>query len=319
MKIYLNRNCSGYHWFEGSLSGDEEYIRLQYSNQVSATRKLLRGLMLHAQYEVCLAYEEGEYLLALNNIPEHVRTDEFGRPLSMQLILLSQEVEPLWKILFSRLQNNKEFSAQMSKCFASVIGGEQAYVRCKRESIVTLLNSCFKKTFSSEANKIMTKSSGELLFVNSNSRTIMKSIGFSNGLILKAEYSLRDCEQKQWLSDEDTTGSEIDIIDVEGLKKALNDARKENEELIKEIVVLRKNNTTNTPVSFEEFNSMKAKVVVLERDLEEKKREYETLFNERANFNKEFSVFSHTISRLKLLTIILSVTDIILLIMYLVK
>ena len=234
MKIYINRNCSGFHWFEGDFSANEEILKMNYAKPVPENMERLKKVMLYTQHELCLAYENGMYILSLNNIPEIERKDSYGRPLSMQLVLVDENIGLLWKILFYRLQQFENFSKEMSDCFASVLVADPPYVRCKKTLLENLFNSCSKKELSEDAKKIISGTTGRLLFVNDESRTTMKNVGFLENEILKAEHSLKQCEHIQWLI-EPTLGP--DPIRI--LKEENERLRKENEDLKNEIESLK--------------------------------------------------------------------------------
>lgn len=347
MKIYLNKNCSGYHWFEGTISGTDEIISMNYAKPVPESMPILKGLMLHSQYEACMVQENGMYILSLNNIPEHKRTDEFGRPISLQIVFLNKDVEPLWKILFNRLQYYKEFSDLLSKCFVSVIASDPQYVRCKKSLIDELLDSCYTKSFSDKASEFVNKNHRRLLYINNGSRTVMTNIGFSEDEILNAECC--GTNNVEWLID--NTSEPIDI--VEQLKKDLQDAKLREEELKSKLATseeelenvksdiealreeLKDFKRGKTPVSVDD-----KRIKQLEKDLQDAKSREETLKVQLASSRKEledvksnieslrkrleeltnlFALKNRELMRFKLTSIVLGISSTLLLLLYFIK
>lgn len=352
MKIYINRNCSGFHWFEGNFPPNEEVLKMNYAKPVSEGLKLLGKIMLYAQYEVCLAYENETYILSLNNIPEKERKDSFGRPLSMQLVFVDKNLELLWKVLFLRLQQFEIFSEEISNCFASVIAADPPYVRCKKVLFEKVLDSCREKELSKDAEQVVAKASGRLLFVNSDSRTTMKNIGFSENEVLNAEHSLLQCEKIQWMI-EPTLGpdpirilkeksesfnnkiedfnNKIDEIKILKDKLGISENALVQERLSNEILrdVNRKQQEQIEQYAkeIEELiksqnpseKSLLEKIEVLERELTEIKSENTSLLEDKTEKHKLIEEKNQKILRFKLISIGLSIVSILLLSLYLFK
>lgn len=328
MKIFLNKNCSGYHWFEGKISGCEEYVSMQYAEPVPKSMEILRGLMLHSQYETCLAYEQSFYILSLNNLPEHRRTDEFGRPISLQIVFLSKNVEQLWKVLFYRLQYKKIFSDLLSKCFVSVMATDDQFVRCNVHSLENLLNSCYAKSFSDAALNISSRENERLLYVNRNSRLVMNNIGFSEDEIKKAEYN--EVEHIEWLIDKNVT--ENVSTDLKPQEKILEGTspifseEKENTHLEEEI----KQNTNNAPTN--EFEnealivdnvSLNNQIELLNKKLQESEEQNKMLKADLASsesmINRITTEKNIELMRFKLVSIVQGIVFVLLLILYIIK
>ena len=352
MKIYINKNCSGFHWFEGDFSSNEEVLKMNYAQPVSEGMKLLEKIMLYAQYEVCLAHENRVYILSLNNIPEKERKDSFGRPLSMQLVFVDENLELLWKVLFLRLQQFEEFSEEISKCFAAVIAADPPYVRCRKALLESIFSSCFQKALSQDAEQVVAKASGRLLFVNSDSRTTMKNIGFSENEVLNAEHSLRQCEQMQWLVDsvseppisKDELEKKIKELEekirelesqdyikvlkeeIDKLKGGLVHERLSNS-ILSEVNNKLQENIKQLEKKIEELKdsenvsdkSLLERIKGLESKISELKSENEDLLRDRTEIHKLIEEKNKTILRFKLISIGLGIVSVLLLVFYLFK
>lgn len=353
MKIYINRNCSGFHWFEGDFPPKEEVLKMNYAKPVSEGMKLLEKIMLYAQYEICLAYENETYILSLNNIPEKERKDSFGRPLSMQLVFVDKNLELLWKVMFYRLQYFESFAKEISDCFASVLVADPPYVKCKKTLLENLFNSYSKKVLSEDAKKIVSRATGRLLFVNDESRTTMKNIGFSENEILKAKHSLKQCEQIQWLIEPTLDPNPIEKLrsENESLKNDIEDLKTENKspdeiknlknklevsentliqerlsnEILKGVNKKQQKQIEQYTKRIEELmksqnpseNSLFEKIEVLERELNEIKSENASLLEEKTEMRKLIEEKNRKILRFKLLSIGLGIVSILLLSFYL--
>lgn len=358
MKIYINRNCSGFHWFEGDFSANEGILKMNYAKPVPENMERLKKIMLYTQHELCLACENGMYILSLNNIPEIERKDSFGRPLSMQLVLVDENIGLLWKVLFYRLQQFEYFSKEISDCFASVLVAAPPYVRCKKTLLESLFNSCSEKEFSEDAKKIVSGTTGRLLFVNDESRTTMKNVGFSENEILKAEHSLKQCEHIQWLVEPVLGPDPIRILKEENerLRKENEDLKNEIESLktkspdeIKDLIdkleisenalaqerlsneILRDVNKKQQELieqyakKIEELSknppekALLEKIKVLERELNEIKSENTSLLEDKTEIRKLIEEKNKKILQFKLVSIGLGIASILLLSLYLFK
>lgn len=337
MKVYLNKNCSGYHWFETEVSGCEDFISMNYAQPAPESMPILKGLMLHSQYEMCLSCENGTYILSINNIPEHKRTDEIGRPISLQIVFLSKNVEQLWKILFYRMQYDKMFSELLSKCFVSVMAAEGQFVRCDLRLLHELLNSCYAKGFSDQALKISSRKNEKLLYVNKGSRLVMNNIGFSEDEIKKAEYN--GAERIEWLVDEDNTengfSEQIETVphnnlehQVEIPKNSSFVSNKEEEDVLSEDDLKQKvndvpeNNQENGRLDVNNDSSNK-QMELLTLRLQEYERNHKILKADLASsesaLNRISSEMRIELMRYKLISIVLGILFILLLILYIIK
>lgn len=353
MRIYINRNCSGFHWFEGDFPPNGNFLSMNYARPVPEGMRLLERIMLYAQYEVCLAYENETYILSLNNIPEKERKDNFGRPLSMQIVFVNKNLELLWKILFLRLQQFENFSEEMSKCFVSVLVADPPYVRCSKSLLESIFSSCLQKALSKDAEQVVAKASGRLLFVNSDSRTTMKNIGFSEKEVLNAEHSLRQCEQMQWLSDSESepliperrpeeikepeeTNIGLGKESSDDIKRVKEKVEKLEDELIqahlsngilKELNNKRLERIEKLENEIEELKdsgnapdkSLLEKVKCLENEIGEVKSEKEDLLRDRTEIRKLIEEKNKTILRFKLISCGLGIVSVLLLVFYLFK
>ena len=349
MKIYINRNCAGFHWFEGDFSANEEILKMNYEKSVPENMERLKKIKLYTQHKLCLACENGMYILSLNDIPEKDRKDSYGRPLSMQLVLVDENIGLLWKVLFYRLQQFESFSKEISDCFASVLVADPPYVRCKKTLLENLFNSCSEKELSEEAKKVVSGATGSLLFVNDESRTTMKNIGFSENEILKAEHSLKQCEHIQWLIYPIEGPDPIEILkkEIERLKEEIERLKNENTSFdeiknLKDKLEISENELVQERLSngilrslnekqreqieqlakkiedlmnsrIDSDNSLPEKIKVLERDLNEIKSENSILLEDKTEMRKLIEEKNQKILRFKLISIGLGLVSILLL------
>ena len=124
MKIYINKNCNGYHWFEGEPLGKAGKLEMPEVTVVGkASSYYLDKLFLYAQYEAVLIENDkpGEpaYFLAINNLPEHHRKDTFGRPLNFQLIFAGDDFCEISRFLFAYLSGREKFAEVFSPMFSA--------------------------------------------------------------------------------------------------------------------------------------------------------------------------------------------------------
>lgn len=336
MKIYLNKNCSGYHWFECIISDCEEFILMNYAEPVHKSMPILRGLMLHSQYEICMACEKELYILSLNNLPEHRRIDEFGRPISLQIVFLSKNVEELWKILFYRLQYDKIFSDSLSKCFDSVMAADGQFVRCNVHLLDDLLNSCYAKGFSDMALKILSRNNEKLLYVNKRSRLVMNNIGFSEEEVEKAECNRT--EHIVWLIDANIPGNESskqietvsqDLHSQEDISKgSSSDSSEETEDV--HIGDDLKQNTINLSSNKHENGALSVnndllnnQIEHLRGNLQESERQIKILkadlVSSESMSDRISAEMKRELMKFKFFSIILGISFIVLLVLYIIK
>lgn len=124
MKIYINKNCNGYHWFEGEPLGKAGKLEMPEVTVVGkASSYYLDKLFLYAQYETVLIENDkpGEpaCFLAINNLPEHHRKDTFGRPLNFQLIFAGDDFCEISRFLFAYLSGREKFAEVFSPMFSA--------------------------------------------------------------------------------------------------------------------------------------------------------------------------------------------------------
>ena len=292
MNIYINKWCSGFFWYSGEVSHAKDDMLMEPLTKadVESMSPILSGLKTKGLYETCLVKEEKKYILSLKELPEHSH-DDIGRKSSISVILLSEEGESLWKILFSYLQDKQTFSDKMSRCFIGKIKDGKRYVKYKTEELTALLNSCNKSSLSAEATDLMNKKLDRLLFVNTDSRDVMENIGFSENEIVEAEHN--GLAKDKWI-DFVPTPDPAPTPEIEKLKKDLEESKKHEEELQTELASSKK-----------ELEDMKSEAMSLRKRIED--------------FKNVFILKNKELMRYKLASIVLGVASILFFLLYLIK
>lgn len=208
MKLFINKNCSGYHWFEvllpetGQLVEQDKYIRMCPAGTINEDSAILKGLRMSGQYSYCLAKENSRYLLALNNLPEK-RTDPDGRHISVTMIFVAEN-EPdrimLLKILFDYLEGVESFSTRVNDCFVSSIMSNPPSVLCDWIKFDTYLTELSTRNFVPEVGSILSGLKGRLLIASPDSQRTMKDLGFKMGEIDNAVNVIHRNVLSKWLS-----------------------------------------------------------------------------------------------------------------------
>lgn len=208
MKLFINKNCSGYHWYEvllpetGQLVEPDKYIRMGPARAINEDSAILKGLRMSGQYSYCLAKENGRYVLALNNLPEK-RTDPDGRHISVTMIFVAEN-EPdrimLLKILFDYLEDSESFSTRVNDCFVSSIMSNPPSVLCDWIKFDTYLTELSTRNFAPEVGSILPELKGRLLIASPDSQRTMKDLGFKMSEIDNAVNVIQLNTSSAWLS-----------------------------------------------------------------------------------------------------------------------
>lgn len=197
MKLLVNKNCSGYHWFECNLTGDDQYIKMYEAQSVNKVSSFLSGLRVYGQFDYCLIKDNKEYLLAINNIHEKER-DVFNRLTSIKLIFVGNkdEAKLLLKILLTSLEDFNTFSTITNSYFASKSTSDPMYVRCNWEKLQKLIQEIDQKELNPKAEKLLTNATLPLIIVSPENSIAMgkNGLGFSDKEIKKAKEALRSIE-----------------------------------------------------------------------------------------------------------------------------
>lgn len=190
MILYINKNCSGYHWHECSLPDIEEFdgentiiTIARCSSQNVRRSNLVSKLMVNSDYEYCLAKDDGIYLLALNDIPENERVDDFNRPIQVTLIFVAEKQDEhaiLLKILLDRIKSFKRFSEQLNECFVSNI--DEGCVLCRWHILAPYLKNIKARSLTRDATSRLLTDNTRLLAAKGDTRAL-KEFGFSDSEI----------------------------------------------------------------------------------------------------------------------------------------
>ncbi len=235
MKLLVNKNCSGYHWFECNLAGEDEYIKMYEAQSVNKVSSYLSGLRVYGQFDYCLIKDNKEYLLAINNIHGKER-DVFDRPTSIKLIFVGNkdEAKLLLKILLTSLEDFDTFSAITNSCFASSSMSDPMYVRCNWEKLQKLIQDIDQKELNPNAEKLLSDPMLRLVTVSPENSIAMgkNGLGFSDKEIKKAKEALMSLPVDQYFKTTSINNSEKDVLpETNGLRTELSLLKEDNKRL----------------------------------------------------------------------------------------
>ncbi len=115
MKLYLNCNYSGYHWFEiDDIRAKADVVPFEdaYSKPPCKTVTYLRSYVEHCPYLLMDSVENGEHVavMMIGNI-EETRTDEMGRRIKMFALLTgtADDLPLMHKLLLYGMTDKKGF------------------------------------------------------------------------------------------------------------------------------------------------------------------------------------------------------------------
>lgn len=115
MKLYINYNFCGYHWYviNDIMHQPITEITLDEFSYNKEMNRMLKKLITYDSYHLAYMNLDGRYILALRNIREKNRTDENGRKLVMSYIFEGDEKERqlMNKIALTYI-NEKDFLEQ---------------------------------------------------------------------------------------------------------------------------------------------------------------------------------------------------------------
>lgn len=214
MKLLVNKNCSGYHWFGCKLTGDEQYIKMYEEQSVNQVSSFLGGLRIYGQFEYCLIRDKGAYLLAINNLHEKER-DVFGRPISIKMIFIGDEnhAQLLLKILLTALEDFNSFSDRMNSCFASSSMSHPIYVRCDWEKLHAFIEEINARTLSATSKKVLENEKMNLIAVSKESLAMGKNgLGFNDSEINKAKAALALLDSDKYFLTTPPADSEQEVV-----------------------------------------------------------------------------------------------------------
>lgn len=252
MKIYINKNCNGYHWFEGEPLGKTGKLEMPEVTVVGkASSYYLDKLFLYAQYEAVLIENDkpGEpaCFLAINNLPEHHRKDTFGRPLNFQLIFAGDDFCEISRFLFAYLSGREKFAEVFSPMFSA--GSVNLICDCDR------LNAYWQdlsgRKLKEAAGKIFNPGRPVKFIYTKSPETISEKFGWNKRDIEKINHksldSFAEMEffEKEPVIDGDGSGSSGDD-DLKELRGQIQRLTAENKRLAEENKGLRDNLGSDT-------------------------------------------------------------------------
>lgn len=246
MKIYINKNCNGYHWFEGEplgKSGKQEMPEMQAGERPFVLSKLL----LYSQYEVVLIENntpdgigkesDVKFYLAINNLPEHHRKDTFGRPLSFQLIFDVDNPGYAYNLLCAYLANPEGFAEVFSPMFSAGM----VNLICDCDKLNAYLRDLFGKKLKMPLGEMINLGRPPVKFIYTKSPEIIsEKFGWNKRDIEKINYksldSFAEMEffEKGLVVDGGGSGSSGDD-DAEELRGQIQKLIADNQDLEREI------------------------------------------------------------------------------------
>lgn len=213
MKLLVNKNCSGYHWFGCELIGDEQYLKMYEEQSVNQVSSYLGGLRIYGQFEYCLIRDKDTYLLAINNLQEK-KKDVFDRSISIKMIFIGDKdnAQLLLKILLTAIEDFDSFSERMNLCFDSSSMSHPIYVRCNWKELRSFIQKIEKKVLTPATEKILDDLSMRLILVSDESIAMGRNgLGFSDKEIHKAKENSKALDAGKFFQTTLSSGTEKDI------------------------------------------------------------------------------------------------------------
>lgn len=206
MILYINKNCSGYHWFQCQLpdvpyhDGMEPIIRMGHAATSSTDVALIAKLRMFNQYDYCFVEQENKYILALNNIPER-RRDDYGRPISIKLIIVADSSQKvmLFKMLFDMVEDFNRFAKYIDSCFGSDLMA--GCILCSWKKLSAYFEELGERKFTRSVAPILFRLNGRLLMASPDSARTMKELGFKDAEINRAISVLVNIGSTQFLTE----------------------------------------------------------------------------------------------------------------------
>lgn len=145
MKLYLNCNYSGYHWFEADdICGKTGNVSFQepYGKPSCKTISYLRSYVEHCPYLLMNSVENGEHvaIMMIGSIEES-RTDEMGRRIKMFAIFTGchEDLPLMHKILLYSMTDKKGFDERF---VSNIILGSS--LECDASGLNSLIDDAAK-------------------------------------------------------------------------------------------------------------------------------------------------------------------------------
>lgn len=165
MKLYFNRNFSGYNWYEindvlnrqdklyytvnenSDYSPDALFMKAERTDEYQT----ISSLTLYGSYDAVFLKDGNGYVLAIKGIKEE-RTDEFGRGLNMGVIFIGDDNEftLLHKILLYFISDKSKFSEEITALFTNSVDS----IEFDNKSYVALLDNIATYAIVAGAHKI---------------------------------------------------------------------------------------------------------------------------------------------------------------------
>ena len=192
MLLYINKNCSGYHWFKNLLpdtydcADNSPYIEIKRVTEESATViPLVDKLRMSAQYDYCFARQGDKYILALNGIPELNRKDDIGRPIHVNLIFIADSSQKvlLFNMLLHRVKDLDSFARQIESCFQHSLN--KGCILCSWKNLSEYFKSLYNR------NAQLFPETDDNLLAAKGDQSALRGFGFRDSeMIARAEKRL---------------------------------------------------------------------------------------------------------------------------------
>lgn len=192
MKLYINYNFCGYHWFlinevlQPSLPNS---IKLDEWNSTDETLRIVKKLMLYDSYDAAFLHEDGKYILALRNIHEQNHKDPDGRKLSMAYIFegTAKEKDLLEKVLLVYINHRGYLESVLSDLISAAVSHVDYNVHSLLELLATIKST-------DKSHTILRLGTGRVLALFSKWRddTISSNLALKSEEFVKVKKSLED-------------------------------------------------------------------------------------------------------------------------------
>jgi len=122
-QIYINKNCSGYYWWEldSATSEVDGHERVSLVKMDALPHGFLGDIMIRGVFPYWFFRDDGHFVLGINDIPESIRGDDSGVPLKERLVVIDDDPQILQKMLFAWFSYPNEFVKCLDESF--VAGG----------------------------------------------------------------------------------------------------------------------------------------------------------------------------------------------------
>lgn len=290
MILYINKNCSGYHWYQCQLpdvpyqDGMEPIIRMGHATTSSTDVAVIAKLRMFNQYDYCFVEQENKYILALNNIPER-RKDDYGRPISIKLIFVADAKQRvlLFKMLFDKVEDFDRFARNIDPCFGNDLMA--GCILCSWKKLSAYFEELGERKFTQSVAPVLSGLSGRLLMASPNSARTMKELGFKDAEINRAISVLANIGSTQFLTEgtkKSDPGEEPGKSDeTEAASQPEQEPSGKGQENVPSI-------SPNSPLTnVDEIDKLQGKLTKLEKDKEELECENSNLERKLAAIKSE--------------------------------